>query len=994
MKVLFAVSSENISDAIIKKYQKDYKEILSYKKVYYFNAIIKEIQKDKTYDRIVISEDLESFSNNNYDAIDKFIFEKLDNISDEAQDIDGNETSIILICTDRHQKGNSFLVKLFSIGIYNALLGGDRSMEQVCKLINKPRNKKEAKMYYKVDANEVDYDNKTTEEVSELEIQNILTHFKKISRNTDKFADSFNNIASQYTDEQLKIIINCLPTNVKAVLEDDCKKYQELMTVNGMVQRVNREGAINQEARKQTGIKIDILDNKMNAQKMTGPIVIPASVRTSKNKGPAPVRPMGNSIEVPVVDKKEPVKTKKIVKRSELNAMGISDPSELKKIAKNADGQPIKKVVKPAEEAEEPKQKRVRTSAELVQIPPVAGNIKRKPAEAEVVTEKRGRGRPRKVEKAPVVEEEDDFILPGMLDFEEEKEETPIVEDTFEINEEILPGLDDMEEDDVLPGMEDEEIVEEDEEFVPGLDDEDEDILPGMEDDEIVEEDDVFVPGLDDEDEEFVPGLDDEEVIEEIVDEDEEFVPGLDDEEEIVEEVVEEDEEFVPGLDDEDDEFIPVLDDDFEDDVLSGMEDDFEDGEDDVIPMAEDDEFEEIEEFEEIDEVNDVSEETEEYTEEVSLPGIDELDDFEVEDSVVEEETTVDDILPGMDDDSESGDEELLPGFDEEDLLSPDVEEEPIQSNQIESIKPRVDYSMSNLNSLLTKDKKIVTFIGTSKNGTSFLVNNLAALFSLSGINTAILDMTKNKNSYYIYTNNEEELRKIAYNSISKLQSGGYAEGIKVNKCLSVYTALPNDGKDYSDAEPILSTLVQNHSLILIDCDYDTDPSYFASCQEIYLVQSMDILTIQPLTAFLRDLKSKGVLEAEKVRVVINKVLNVKSLTEKAIIGGMSFYNDPSMSFMTELFNKDMVKACSIPFDENVYSKYLDGIVNCKVSVNGYEKSRKFWEKFKTLGDMVYPLVGKSTYGGKSSQVGQVDYSKNKFSNNINNTLNQMKKKY
>ena len=967
MKVLFAVSSESISDAIVKKYQKEYKEIISHKNVYYFNAILKEIQKDKTYDRIVISEDLESFSNNNYDAIDKFIFEKLDNISDEAQDIDGNETSIILICTDRHQKGNSFLVKLFSIGIYNALLGGDRSMEQVCKLINKPRNKKEAKMYYKVDANEVDYDNKTTEEVSELEIQNILTHFKKISRNTDKFADSFNNIASQYTDEQLKIIINCLPTNVKAVLEDDCKKYQELMTVNGMVQRVNREGAINQEARKQTGIKIDILDNKMNAQKMTGPIVIPASVRTSKNKGPAPVRPMGNSIEVPVVDKKEPVKTKKIVKRSELNAMGISDPSELKKIAKNADGQPIKKVVKPAEEAEEPKQKRVRTSAELVQIPPVAGNIKRKPAEAEVVTEKRGRGRPRKVEKAPVVEEEDDFILPGMLDFEEEKEETPIVEDTFEINEEILPGLDDMEEDDVLPGMEDEEIVEEDEEFVPGLDDEDE---------------------------EFVPGLDDEEVIEEIVEEDEEFVPGLDDEEEIVEEVVEEDEEFVPGLDDEDDEFIPVLDDDFEDDVLSGMEDDFEDGEDDVIPMAEDDEFEEIEEFEEIDEVNDVSEETEEYTEEVSLPGIDELDDFEVEDSVVEEETTVDDILPGMDDDSESGDEELLPGFDEEDLLSPDVEEEPIQSNQIESIKPRVDYSMSNLNSLLTKDKKIVTFIGTSKNGTSFLVNNLAALFSLSGINTAILDMTKNKNSYYIYTNNEEELRKIAYNSISKLQSGGYAEGIKVNKCLSVYTALPNDGKDYSDAEPILSTLVQNHSLILIDCDYDTDPSYFASCQEIYLVQSMDILTIQPLTAFLRDLKSKGVLEAEKVRVVINKVLNVKSLTEKAIIGGMSFYNDPSMSFMTELFNKDMVKACSIPFDENVYSKYLDGIVNCKVSVNGYEKSRKFWEKFKTLGDMVYPLVGKSTYGGKSSQVGQVDYSKNKFSNNINNTLNQMKKKY
>ena len=41
MKVLFAVSSEEISEKIIKRYQKEYKEILSYKNVYYFNAILK-----------------------------------------------------------------------------------------------------------------------------------------------------------------------------------------------------------------------------------------------------------------------------------------------------------------------------------------------------------------------------------------------------------------------------------------------------------------------------------------------------------------------------------------------------------------------------------------------------------------------------------------------------------------------------------------------------------------------------------------------------------------------------------------------------------------------------------------------------------------------------------------------------------------------------------------------------------------------------------------
>ena len=307
MKVLFAVSSESISDAIVKKYQKEYKEILSYKNVYYFNAILKEIQKDKTYDRIVISEDLEPLSNN-YDAIDKFIFEKLDNISDEAQDIDGNETSIILICTDRQTKGNSFLVKLFSIGIYNALLGAEKSIDNVCKLINKPRVKKEAKLYYKIDSDDANYNNKDDGEVSELEIQNILTHFKKLGKNTDKYAESFNSISTQYTDEQLKIIINCLPINVKAVLEEDSPKYQELMSVNGMVQKVNSENRKLREAQDKTGIKIDIIENK-EKPKMSGPIVIPASVRTSKNKSPMPVRPVGNNLEVNTTN------TQKVVKK-------------------------------------------------------------------------------------------------------------------------------------------------------------------------------------------------------------------------------------------------------------------------------------------------------------------------------------------------------------------------------------------------------------------------------------------------------------------------------------------------------------------------------------------------------------------------------------------------------------------------------------------------------------------------------------------------------
>ena len=84
-------------------------------------------------------------------------------------------------------------------------------------------------------------------------------------------------------------------------------------------------------------------------------------------------------------------------------------------------------------------------------------------------------------------------------------------------------------------------------------------------------------------------------------------------------------------------------------------------------------------------------------------------------------------------------------------------------------------------------------------------------------------------------------------------------------------------------------------------------------------MQSYDILTIQPLTAFLRNLKTNNILDPNKLRIVLNKVLRVRSISDKVIIGGMSSYNDPSMSYMTELFDKDNVQYCTIPFDQEVY---------------------------------------------------------------------------
>lgn len=237
MKVLFAVNNDNISEEVLKRYQQENKEIISYKNVYYFNAILKELQKDKSYDRVVISEDLEPFANNNYDTIDKFLFEKLDKISDEATNEDGNETNVILICSDRREKSDEMLLKLFTIGIYNAIIGQDRSINEVCKLIKKPRTKKEAKLYYRIETAGARYESENENDVSEEEVKNILAYYKRLGKKEDKYVESFDNIATQYTDAQLKIIMSYLPINVKAVLEERCPKYQKLALKNGMKMR-------------------------------------------------------------------------------------------------------------------------------------------------------------------------------------------------------------------------------------------------------------------------------------------------------------------------------------------------------------------------------------------------------------------------------------------------------------------------------------------------------------------------------------------------------------------------------------------------------------------------------------------------------------------------------------------------------------------------------------------------------------------------------------
>ena len=202
-----------------------------------------------------------------------------------------------------------------------------------------------------------------------------------------------------------------------------------------------------------------------------------------------------------------------------------------------------------------------------------------------------------------------------------------------------------------------------------------------------------------------------------------------------------------------------------------------------------------------------------------------------------------------------------------------------------------------------------------------------------------------------------------------------------------MYTALEDERNLIENSGEILQTLIKNHTVVLIDCDFDTPINYFRQAQEIYLVQTLDVLTIQPLTAFLRELKSKNILDEKKLRIVLNKVVKVRGVNEKTIIGGMAFYNDPSMSFMTELFDRNLIKYISIPFDEDVYSSYLGSLIDCNITLRGYPKN--VMQSLQELSSMVYS----SGVTGKASTYRPPTLTNNNgFSASINSTFDQMKK--
>ena len=280
MRVLFAVSNsegskDDIVNVILNEYQREYKKIISYKRAFYYDAILNEIKETRDgnrYDLIIISEDLEKNIKDTYDTQDELLYRRLDELTDEAYKEDGTPIPIILICSERRTERDPIIPKLFVLGIYNILVGREKTIQNVCALINRPRNKKQAKLIYSIMPKELSYSSRmSSDSISQRELVSIIKFFNVNQNNTEKCVKGFAKIAKEYSEAQLQPVIKNLPLAVRIKLEENSKEYNKMVK-----ERVKQ---IQDEKRKSTLQEKDLLKKKPG---ISSSIIIPGQ---DKKKG-------------------------------------------------------------------------------------------------------------------------------------------------------------------------------------------------------------------------------------------------------------------------------------------------------------------------------------------------------------------------------------------------------------------------------------------------------------------------------------------------------------------------------------------------------------------------------------------------------------------------------------------------------------------------------------------------------------------------------------
>ncbi len=266
--------------------------------------------------------------------------------------------------------------------------------------------------------------------------------------------------------------------------------------------------------------------------------------------------------------------------------------------------------------------------------------------------------------------------------------------------------------------------------------------------------------------------------------------------------------------------------------------------------------------------------------------------------------------------------------------------------------------------------QKVVCLVGPSKSGTTFCINALTTYYTRKNIKTAVVDMTRKRDTYSLFTYDNEGKRAIAAESL-KYASNGLNEPL-VYGPLSIYTAMPGEERKSYTHSKIIDVCKQNNAVVLVDCDFTTPYDYFRLAQEIYVVQDMDILNVGQTTVFLRELKNRGI-PMNKIKIIVNKHVDCR-LTSKDIIDGMATYTTPDLKAYDELFYADKMEYFNLSFEQGNYAKYIEMMYKYTNLFSSFTK--EFLEELDVLANAIYP-TGNASVG--SANVYNVPQKQNVF---------------
>lgn len=215
LKILFGLnqSSDNsIEEKILEVYQEKTGEVFEYKKEFDLIGIEKQIVFNK-YDILILNELLERQNTVTTDF--------LDDLTDKYPDL-----KIIFIVDSEEHEGDSYIKRLFNIGIYDIVCSYDLSMDILVDLIIKTRTKAEAKVYLNLRDTDDDVVESELKHIPTEELENILTYLDLVEK--ERILPTIRHIQNQYNKKQMIYLIGFLPEKIKDILKKD-DEFSELV---------------------------------------------------------------------------------------------------------------------------------------------------------------------------------------------------------------------------------------------------------------------------------------------------------------------------------------------------------------------------------------------------------------------------------------------------------------------------------------------------------------------------------------------------------------------------------------------------------------------------------------------------------------------------------------------------------------------------------------------------------------------------------------------